>query len=73
MTDEAQWKRRFTAFILIRIAAVVMIGLGMTIGFTALIRPGGERIGGAALVAIGTIVLALGPVWLRKRWADEDQ
>ncbi len=73
MTDDDKWKRRFLLFMLVRIGGVLLIGLGMTVAFTGLARPGGMHVAGAILVAIGTVVLALGPLWLRKNWSDAER
>ncbi len=73
MTEDDKWKRRFLLFMMVRVCGLLLIGFGMTIAFTALVRPGGLRVGGAILVAIGTVVLALGPLWLRKSWSDTEQ
>ena len=73
MTDDEKWRRRFLLFMLVRISGVLLIGLGMAVAFTGLAVPGGLHVVGAILVAIGTVVLALGPLWLRKSWSDAEQ
>lgn len=70
--DEAVWKRRFLLFMLIRIGGVFLIGFGMAVAFSDLVREGGWRIGGALLIALGTIQAALGPVLLRNSWSNEE-
>ena len=71
MTDEQVWKRRFFAFLLVRLSGLFVIGLGMAVAFTGLVHPGGWQLGGAGLIALGTIEAALGPLLLRKRWSKD--
>jgi hypothetical protein len=71
MTDEELWKRRFLLFMLVRLSGVFIIAFGMAVAFTDVVSEGGWRIGGAALIALGTIEAALGPLMLRKAWSKE--
>lgn len=71
MNDEDIWKRRFLLFMLVRLSGVFLIAFGMAVAFSDIVRVGGWRIGGALLIAVGTIEAAFGPVLLRRAWSKE--
>lgn len=71
MSDEQLWKRRFMLFMLVRLSGVFLIAFGMAVAFSDIVAPGGWRIGGALLIALGTVEAAIGPVLLRKAWSKD--
>ena len=71
MTDEAVWKRRFLLFTLVRLCGVAIVALGLAVAFTGIVQAGGTRIPGALLIVVGTVVMAFGPILLRRNWTDE--
>ena len=53
MTDDAMWKRRFFALMLARLSGTVLALLGLVVGFSDVVRPGGCRALGILLVVAG--------------------
>ncbi len=68
MDDEALWKRRFLLFTLARLSGLAIMLLGFAVAFSDLVRDGGWRGLGAALIAIGTIEMVVLPLLLRNAW-----
>ncbi len=68
MNDEAMWKRRFAALMLVRLSATVLALGGLVVGFSDTVRPGGYREAGIVLVALGLLSLAILPILLRRLW-----
>lgn len=62
------WKRRFFTLMLARLSGTVLALLGLLVGFTDVVQPGGYRVIGLLLVAAGLIDLAVLPMILRKHW-----
>ena len=72
MPDEAEWKRRFLVFMLVRLFGLLTFLLGLAIVFTDLLREGGWPQVGAILVIVGAIDAAFAPKLLKKQWDRED-
>ena len=68
MTDEAVWKRRFFALMLVRLVGTLFALGGLVIAYGDVVRSGGFPALGIPLVVAGVIVLAVGPILLRRRW-----
>ncbi|GAA4010795.1 hypothetical protein GCM10022280_05130 [Sphingomonas swuensis] len=71
--DDAVWKRRFALFALARISGLALFFLGMTIAFSALVRPGGHLPLGLVVIGLGLCDALLGPVLLRQHWERTDR
>ena len=71
MVDEAEWKRRFLIFMLVRIAGVAIFLLGVAIIYSDLIREGGWPQLGAVIAIMGVIDAVFSPRLLKKVWEKE--
>lgn len=71
MDDELLWKRRFLAFMLVRLIGLAMFFAGVAIGFTDVVRPGGWPAIGAVLAILGALDAVLAPKLLKKAWERE--
>ena len=63
-----EWRRRFHLFALVRVSAVALVFLGISIALTGLIRPGGLPVPGIIIGLIGVAQALLGPRLLRRKW-----
>lgn len=68
---EAEWKRRFALFALVRLGGVVTVLLGIAVALTGLVRPGGMPALGAVLGMVGVVEAIFLPRLVRKRWERE--
>lgn len=68
---EAEWKRRFALFALVRLSGVATVLLGIAIALTGLVRPGGMPVLGAVLGMVGVVEAIFLPRLVRKRWERE--
>ena len=68
MVDEAEWKRRFLIFMLVRIAGVAIFLLGIAIAYSDLLREGGWPQLGAVIAIMGVIDAVFSPRLLKKVW-----
>jgi len=66
--DDALWKRRFLLLTLIRFGGTALILVGLLVGFSDLITPGGNRLSGLLIMGMGLAELAVLPRLLRKGW-----
>ena len=71
MTEPDPYKRRFLLFAAARLAGVALIGLGVAIAFTDIVRSGGFRQLGGLLIALGTIEMVVVPLLLKRSWDEE--
>ena len=69
--DEETAKRRFLLFALARLSGLAVIGLGVVVAFTNIVRAGGSPKLGGLLIAIGTIELVVMPLLLKRSWERE--
>jgi hypothetical protein len=73
MADDDLWRRRFYAFMGVRLFGLATFVLGIAIMYTDLLREGGWPAVGAVLVVIGTIDAVFAPKMLRKLWERQDR
>ena len=66
MADDELWKRRFYAFMGVRLFGLATFILGIAIMYTDLIREGGWPTVGAILAIIGTVDAVFAPKLLKK-------
>ncbi|WP_293945731.1 hypothetical protein [Sphingomonas sp.] len=69
--SEAEWKRRFALFALVRLGGVATVMLGIAVALTGLVRPGGMPALGAVLGLVGVVEAIFLPRLVRKRWERE--
>ena len=72
MPDESVWKRRFALYTAARVGGLGIFLLGVAIGYSNLIRPGGWPQVGAAVAILGVIDAMLAPRLIKKSWERED-
>ena len=68
MTDEDIHKKRFLLFAAVRLSGLALMGLGLAVAFSDLVREGGFRQLGGLLMALGTIELVVVPLILKRKW-----
>ena len=73
MADEEVWKKRFMIFSLARLFGLAMIGLGIAVAYTGLLREGGWPLVGFIIAVMGAIDALLSPRLLKKVWEKEDR
>ena len=73
MADEQVWKRRFQIFALARLFGVAMMGLGIAIAYTDLLREGGWPVVGLIVALMGLIDAVFAPRLLKKAWDEQDR
>ncbi len=71
MTDEAEWKKRFLVFSILRISGLALFLLGIGIAFTGLLKPGGWPLLGGILAIVGALEAVLIGRILKKAWRDK--
>jgi hypothetical protein len=72
MGDDELWRRRFQAFMLVRVAGLALFFLGVAIIYTDLVRQGGWRVLGAILAVMGAIDAVFAPKLLKRLWEQQD-
>jgi len=73
MADEEIWKRRFLLFSVIRLFGLAMIGLGVAIAYSELLREGGWPLVGGLIAIAGVIDAVFAPRLLKKAWEEQDR
>ena len=71
MIDEAEWKKRFLVFSILRISGLALFLLGIGIAFTDLLKPGGWPLLGGILAIVGALEAVLIGRILKKAWRDK--
>ena len=71
MIDEAEWKKRFLLFSVLRIAGLAMFLFGIAIAFSDLLKPGGWPLLGGILAILGAVEAVLIGRILKKAWRDK--
>ena len=71
MTEQDPYKKRFLLFAAARLSGLAIMGLGIAVAFTDLVRDGGFRQLGGLLIALGTIELVVVPLILKRGWDKE--
>ena len=72
MADDELWRRRFQAFMLVRVAGLALFFLGVAIIYTDLVSQGGWRVLGAILAVMGAIDAVFAPKLLKRLWEQQD-
>jgi hypothetical protein len=72
MGDDELWRRRFQAFMLVRVAGLALFFLGVAIIYTDLVRQGGWPVLGAILAVMGAIDAVFAPKLLKRLWEQQD-
>ena len=70
MINEAEWKKRFLLFSVLRIAGLALFLLGIGIAFSDLLKPGGWPLLGGILAILGAVEAVLIGRILKKAWRD---
>lgn len=73
MADEDIWRRRFQAFVLVRLFGLATFIAGVAVMYTDLLRPGGWPAVGAILAIMGALDAVFAPKMLRKTWEQQDR
>ena len=73
MADEELWKKRFLIFTLARVFGLALIGLGIAVAISDLLRPGGWPLVGWIIAVMGAIDALFSPRLLKKMWEEEDR
>ena len=68
MTEHDPYKSRFLLFSAARLGGLAIMGLGLAVAFSDLVRDGGFRQLGGLLIAIGTIEMVVVPLLLKRMW-----
>ena len=69
MTEHDPYKSRFLLFSAARVGGLAIMGLGLAVAFSDLVRDGGFRQLGGLLIAIGTIEMVVVPLLLKRMWS----
>lgn len=69
--DDRRARNQLLALTMVRLGGIMLIGLGLLIGLTSHIIPGGSRLGGAFLIVVGTLDTALIPLVLQRAWSKD--
>lgn len=73
MADEELWKKRFLIFTVARLFGLALVVLGIAIGFSDLLRPGGWPVVGFVIALMGAIDALFSPRLLKKMWEEADR
>lgn len=73
MAEDALWRRRFHAFMAVRLAGVATFFLGIAIAYSDLVREGGWPLAGGILAIMGAIDAAFAPRLLKTLWDQQDR
>ena len=73
MADEDTWRRRYFAYTAVRIGGLAIFFVGIAIGFTSLVRPGGWPQVGAVIAILGVIDAVFAPRLLKMGWDKQDE
>ena len=73
MNSDDLWKKRFQLFLAVRLLGLATFLLGIGIGFSDLIRPGGWKLLGGLLAVLGAIDAVVAPRLLKRRWERQDK
>ena len=73
MADEDLWRRRFHAFIAVRLFGLLTFFAGVAIIYTDLLREGGWPAVGAIVAIMGALDAVFAPRLLRKLWDEQDR
>ena len=68
MDDEAVWKRRFLVFMLVRLGGLLLFFIGLAIGVSDWVSPGGMPWLGIPVALLGLAEAVLAPRFLKRLW-----
>ena len=71
--DEDVARRRLLLYTLVRLGGLAILGLGVAIMYTDLVRPGGWPQLGAIIAIMGVIDSLFAPRLLKKSWDEKDR
>ena len=71
MIDQAEWKKRFLIFSVLRLSGLALFLLGIGIAFSDLLKPGGWPLLGGILAVLGAVEAVLIGRILKKAWRDQ--
>ena len=69
--DEQLWRQRFLVYMGVRLIGLAIFFLGIAIGYTNLLRPGGWPQVGAIFAIIGVVDAVVAPRLIKKNWERE--
>ncbi len=73
MVDEDLVRKRFFAFMLVRLAGLVVFFVGIAIAYTNVLRDGGWPQVGAIVAILGAIDSLVAPLVLKRSWDKADK
>ena len=73
MVEDELWRRRFLAFMAIRLFGLITFFAGIAIAYTDLLREGGWPQVGAVLAIVGAIDAIWAPILLKRGWDRSDK
>ena len=73
MVDESEVKRRFLAFMLVRLGGLSIFFLGIAIAYSDLVRDGGWPQLGAIIAILGAVDALVAPLILKRSWDKADR
>ncbi len=73
MVDEDLVRKRFFAFMLVRLAGLVVFFVGIAIAYTNVLRDGGWPQVGAIVAILGAIDSVVAPLVLKRSWDKADR
>lgn len=73
MADEEVWKKRFLMFTVARVFGLALVGLGIAVAITDILRPGGWPLVGWIIAVMGVIDALFSPRLLKKMWEEADR
>ena len=73
MADDDLWKRRFRTFLTIRLVGLATFLAGIAVAFSDLLQPGGNKLLGGLLAAMGAIDAVIAPRILKRNWERQDR
>lgn len=71
--DEDVARRRLLLYTLVRLGGLAILGLGIAIMYTDLLRPGGWPQLGAIVAIMGVLDSLFAPRLLKKSWDEKDR
>ncbi len=69
--DDALWKKRFMQFALLRLSGVTVFLLGIAVGFSDIVQPGGLPLLGIPVALMGVFEAVFAPRILKRSWTEK--
>jgi hypothetical protein len=73
MSDDQLWRRRFRTFLALRLVGLATFLAGIAIAFSDLLEPGGNKLVGGLLAAMGALDAVIAPRILKRGWERQDR